>query len=68
MIIDINAALGPYPFRRLTRTAADEIVTLMDRNGLDRAVVSALPALLYRDVQRANEELRAAVEIGRAHV
>ena len=34
MIIDINAALGAYPFRRLTRTSADEIVTLMDRNGI----------------------------------
>lgn len=61
MIIDVNAALGPYPFRRLTRTSAAEMVALMDRNGIDRAVVTALPALLYRDVQRANEDLRAAV-------
>jgi predicted TIM-barrel fold metal-dependent hydrolase len=61
MIIDLNAALGPYPFRRLTRTSADEVVALMDRSGIDRAVVSALPALLYRDVQRANADLRASV-------
>lgn len=61
MIIDLNAALGPYPFRRLTRTSAQEVVALMDRNGIDRAVVSSLPALLYRDVQRANEELRVAI-------
>lgn len=61
MIIDVNAALGPYPFRRLTRTSVDETVALMDRHGIDRAVVSALPALLYRDVQRANEALRASI-------
>jgi predicted TIM-barrel fold metal-dependent hydrolase len=67
MIIDVNAALGAYPFRRLTRTSAAEVVALMDRSGIDRAVVSSLPALLYRDVQRANEELRGfiAAQAGR---
>ena len=57
MIIDVNACLGHYPFRALRNTTASELITLMDRNGIDRAVVSSLHAVFYRDVQRANEEL-----------
>lgn len=59
MIIDVNAALGPYPFRSLRHTRAAEMVELMDRNGIDRAVVSSLPAVFYRDSHRGNEELMA---------
>jgi uncharacterized protein len=61
MIIDLNAAVGPYPFRSLRHRSAAEVVALMDRNGIDRAVVSALPALFYRDAHRANAELRAEI-------
>ncbi len=64
MIIDVNASLGPYPFRSLRHTTAAELLQHMDRNGITRAVVSSLPGLFYRDVHRANEELFAAV---RAH-
>lgn len=61
MIIDVNAGLGPYAFRRLAATTAAEVVASMDRHGLDHAVVTSLPGLLYRDVHRGNEELRSAV-------
>jgi hypothetical protein len=57
MIIDVNACLGPYPFRQLRHTTAEEMIGLMDRNGIDRAVVSSLQAVFYRDAHRGNEEL-----------
>lgn len=57
MIIDINACLGHYPFRQLRFNTAAGMIDLMDRNGIDRAMVSSLHAVFYRDAHRANEEL-----------
>ena len=57
MIIDINACLGHYPFRQLRFNTADKMIGLMDRSGIDRAVVSSLHAVFYRDAHRGNEEL-----------
>ncbi len=61
MIIDCNAYLGHYPFRRLSNITADSLVELMDRNGIDRALVSALPSIFYRDVHSGNQELHEAI-------
>ena len=57
MIIDVNASLGHYPFRKLRFNTADSMTGLMDRNGIEKAVVSSLHAAFYRDAQRGNEEL-----------
>ena len=57
MIIDINAFLGHYPFRQLRFNNAAKMVELMDGNGIDRAVVSSLHAVFYRDSHRGNAEL-----------
>jgi predicted TIM-barrel fold metal-dependent hydrolase len=57
MIIDVNASLGHYPFRKLRFNTADRMVGLMDRNGIEKAVVSSLHAAFYRDAHRGNEEL-----------
>lgn len=59
MIIDVNACLGHYPFRQLRFTTASGLLGLMDRNGIDRAIVSSLHAVFYRDAHRGNEELFA---------
>ena len=61
MIIDLNATIGPYPFRSLRHRTAAQVVELMDRHGIDRAVVSSIPALFYRDAHRGNEELWAEI-------
>lgn len=58
MIIDVNAALGHYPFRALRFHTAAAMVGLMDRHGIDQAVVTSLHAVFYRDVHRGNAELR----------
>ena len=65
MIIDCNAHLGPYPFRRLRSHTPESMIALMDRNGIDRAVVSWLPAIFYRDAHSGNEELHEHVQRGR---
>ncbi len=57
MIIDINATLGHYPFRQLTATDAESMTKLMDRWTIDRALVSSLHAVFYRDCHRGNLEL-----------
>ncbi len=57
MIIDVNAAIGHYPFRRLLGNRAGTMVEAMDANGIDRAVVSSLHAVFYRDAHRGNEDL-----------
>src|SRR5687768_7602935 len=62
MIIDVNACLGHYPFRQLRFNTAATMIDLMDRNGIDRAVVSSLYAVFYRDAHRGNEELREATQ------
>jgi predicted TIM-barrel fold metal-dependent hydrolase len=61
MIFDVNAYVGHYPFRALRARRAEEVVALMDRAGIDRALVSSLHALFYRDTQRGNEELWADI-------
>ena len=62
MIFDVNAYVGHYPFRSLPARRAAEVVALMDRHGIDRALVSSLPAVFYRDTHRGNEELWSEVQ------
>lgn len=61
MIIDINASLGPYPFRSLRHTTAAAMIAQMDRAGIGRAVVTSMPAVFYRDGHEGNRELRAEI-------
>ena len=37
MIIDVNASLGHYPFRKLRFNTAEKMIGLMDRNGVERS-------------------------------
>lgn len=62
MIIDINTYIGHYPFRKLVARNALQMVELMDANGIDRAVVSSLHAVFYRDAHRGNEELMEEIQ------
>jgi uncharacterized protein len=62
VIIDINVCLGHYPFRKLRCDTAEKLIALMDRSGIDRALVSSLHAAFYRDAHRGNEELQAEVQ------
>jgi predicted TIM-barrel fold metal-dependent hydrolase len=62
MIIDVNAYLGHYAFRRLRHNTADSLLKLMDSHKIDKAVVSSASAITYRNPQAGNEELAAEVK------
>lgn len=57
MIVDLNAYLGHWPFRRLRHNDAESLLRLMDRAGIDRACVSSASAIFYKNSQSGNEEL-----------
>jgi len=59
LIIDVNAYLGHWPFRQLRYNTAEKLIELMDKNGIDKAVVSSINAIFYKNCQSGNEELAA---------
>lgn len=59
-IVDVNAFVGSYPFRRVDGSP-NALLERMDSKGVDRAFVSAFESILYRNPQAGNEELRDAV-------
>jgi hypothetical protein len=61
MRIDVNAFLGPYPFREVPGTSATAVLAAMDRAGIDEAWVTYLPAVFWPDPMRGNALLRDAV-------
>lgn len=67
-MIDINAYLGHFAFRRLRHNTAPELIRLMDAKGIKYAAVSSAGAITYRNPQGGNEELAAEVERHRSRL
>jgi predicted TIM-barrel fold metal-dependent hydrolase len=65
MIIDVNAYLGHFAFRRLRHNTAESLLRLMDARKIDRAVVSSASAITYRNAQSGNEEVDSEVKARR---
>jgi predicted TIM-barrel fold metal-dependent hydrolase len=61
MIVDVNAYLGHFAFRRLRHNTAASLLALMDAKKIDKAVVSSADAITYRNAQAGNEELAEEV-------
>jgi predicted TIM-barrel fold metal-dependent hydrolase len=61
-MIDVNAYLGHFAFRRLRHNTATGLLRLMDSRRIDRAVVSSAAAITYRNAHAGNEELAAEVK------
>ncbi len=57
MIVDVNAYLGHFAFRRLRHNTAASLLALMDSRKIDKAVVSSAAAITYRNAQAGNEEV-----------
>ena len=57
MIVDYEAFTGHFAFRRVPNSSLPGLLKQMDREGIDRAVVSALECVTYRNVQAGNEIL-----------
>ena len=61
MLIDTNAYLGPFAFRRLRHNTPGQLLKLMDAKGISKAAVSSAAAITYRNAQSGNEDLAEAV-------
>ncbi|MEP6492797.1 MAG: hypothetical protein ABJF01_08970 [bacterium] len=60
-MIDINALIGPYPFRHVPHPDPEVLVRVLDREGLEGAWVGHLPSAFYRDPSLGNRELYSAL-------
>lgn len=61
MIVDVNAYLGHFAFRRLRYNTAASLLALMDSKQIDKAAVSSAGAITYRNAQAGNEEVAQEV-------
>ncbi len=61
-IVDYNALVGPYPFRRLPEPTPERLAAEMSRLGIALAWVGHVPSIFYRDVAAGNDELLQALE------
>jgi uncharacterized protein len=57
MLIDVNASLGHFAFRRLRHNSSDGLLRLMDSRKIDKAIVASASAITYRNPQAGNEEV-----------
>jgi predicted TIM-barrel fold metal-dependent hydrolase len=60
-MIDVNALIGPYPFRYLPHPDADVLMRVLAREQLDGAWVGHLPSAFYRDPSAGNAQLYTAL-------
>jgi hypothetical protein len=60
-MIDINAYIGPYPFRHLPHPEPGVLVGVLERERLEGAWVAHLPSAWYRDPTPGNEALFEAL-------
>ena len=60
-MIDVNALIGPYPFRFLPHPDPDVLVRVLDREQLEAAWVGHLPSAFYRDPTAGNAQLYTAL-------
>ena len=60
--IDVNALIGPYPFRYVPHPDPEILPRVLAREGLRGAWVGHLPSAFYRDPAPGNASLYAALE------
>ncbi len=59
LIIDTNAYLSRWPFRRLAGDEPTDFVAHMRKHGVSQAWVGSFDGLLHRDIGRVNARLSA---------
>jgi len=57
IVIDTDAYLGRFPFRKLFCNTAKELAKIADNNGIDKICVSSLEAVFYRNAMDGNLDL-----------
>lgn len=61
MLFDMNVYLGQFPFRPTPHTNAEALSAHLKRIGVEKALVSSLEGVYYRNVQQGNCRLYEAV-------
>jgi hypothetical protein len=61
-MIDVNALIGPYPFRAVPHPEPEILVRVLDREQIERAWVGHLPTAFHRDPTAGNAELLTALK------
>ncbi len=67
-LVDHNALVGPYPYRRLPDPTPERLLADLARLGIARAWVGHVRSIYYRDVAAGNDELLALLEPHRARL
>lgn len=62
MIIDVNTYIGHWPFRQLRNNTTEGLIEIMDYAGIDKACVSNINSIFYKDTQEGNRELEDKVK------
>jgi predicted TIM-barrel fold metal-dependent hydrolase len=57
MWFDINACVGHWPFKQFKFNSCKTLLERMNEFGVERAVISNLNGIFYKNTQSANEEL-----------
>ena len=65
MLLDINAHVGHWPFKRLMNNTCATLLDRMNKFGVDISVISNLNGVFYKDTQSANEELYDEIRSGK---
>ena len=60
-MIDVNALIGPYPFRFVPHPDPEVLLRVLEREQLSTAWVGHLPSAFYRDVNAGNAQLYTAL-------
>ncbi len=60
-MLDVNALIGPYPFRYVPHPDPDVLLRVLDREKLSGAWVGHLPSAFYRDPSAGNAQLYTAL-------
>lgn len=56
-MIDVSAYTGNWPFRPLPGSTPEDLLALLDGEGVEQALVSSIEGIFYDEPQLANEEL-----------
>lgn len=62
MLVDMNAYVGHWPFRKVNHNTCESLLGRMNDFGVDLSVISNLHGIFYQNPQSANEELYEALQ------
>ena len=57
MVFDLNTYIGHWPFRQIRHNTAESLAGYLTAGGIDRACVSSVNAIFYKDCMEGNREL-----------